>query len=74
LTAQVPRDIVASIPNVLMLIKAHPAKAGVAKPRVLASCATPAYRPATDATQDPTTAELPTKRLGVFLLLLPTSP
>jgi hypothetical protein len=40
--------------------KAHPAKAGAAKLRVLASSATPASRPAIDATRDPTTAEPPT--------------
>jgi hypothetical protein len=32
--------------------------AGAAKPRVLASSATAAFGPATDATKDPTTAEL----------------
>ena len=37
-------------------IKAHPAKAGAAKPRVLASSATPPP----DASKDPKTAELPT--------------
>jgi hypothetical protein len=36
-------------------IKAQPAKAGAAKPRVLASSATPSI----DATKGPTTAELP---------------
>jgi hypothetical protein len=36
-------------------IKAHQAKAGAAKPRVLASSATPSA----DATKDPKTAELP---------------
>ena len=42
--------------------KAHPAKAGAAKPRVLASSATPHGIPP-DATKDPTTAELPKGRL-----------
>jgi hypothetical protein len=40
-------------------IKAHPAKAGVAKPRVLASSATSASKPGPDATKDPKTAEPP---------------
>jgi hypothetical protein len=41
-------------------IKAHPAKAGAAKLRVLGSSATPSI----DATKDPTTAELPKGSLG----------
>ena len=44
--------------------KAHPAKAGAAKPRVLASSATPP----TDATKDPTTAELPKGRSAFVFL------
>jgi len=43
--------------------KANPAKAGGAKPRVLASSATPQ-----DATKDPTIAELPKRWLGVRAL------
>jgi hypothetical protein len=47
-----------SHPWLLTSTKAHPAKAGAAKLRVLASSATPHGSPA-DAPEDPTTAELP---------------
>jgi hypothetical protein len=54
LTASVPGRTL-SQPSQSKSTKAHPAKAGAAKPRVLASSATPFA----DATKDPKTAELP---------------